>query len=379
MLTRFHRHVAGTLLLASIGVLFAMLALMALFALMDELRDASDGYSFTDALLYVGLSLPRRALEILPYAVFLGSLVGLGSLAEHSELTVARAAGMSPAQMYLGVAAPALLLLVLGFAVGEWVAPAGEERAELFKEQQLQGSDTVAVAGGYWYREGNLFMNVDGLLEGGGVSGARQFFYDDNKNLTRTRHAETATWDAVEGYWLLQGVVATELPVPLLRQRAPGSGMRLEQDLVDPGTRVDTTQSSDLRWIAQADPRLLSARLLVDENRLSIADLYYQINYMRREKLSVTTYELAFWTRVQQPLAVLGLALLAMAFVLGPLRQVSIGLRVSAGVLVGLTFKYLQDLFAPMSLVYGLPPAVAVAIPILVCWLVAVVALRRTA
>lgn len=379
MLTRFHRHVAGTLLLASIGVLFAMLALMALFALMDELRDASDGYSFTDALLYVGLSLPRRALEILPYAVFLGSLVGLGSLAEHSELTVARAAGMSPAQMYLGVAAPALLLLVLGFAVGEWVAPAGEERAELFKEQQLQGSDTVAVAGGYWYREGNLFMNVDGLLEGGGVSGARQFFYDDNKNLTRTRHAETATWDAVEGYWLLQGVVATELPVPVLRQRAPGSGMRLEQDLVDPGTRVDTTQSSDLRWIAQADPRLLSARLLVDENRLSIADLYYQINYMRREKLSVTTYELAFWTRVQQPLAVLGLALLAMAFVLGPLRQVSIGLRVSAGVLVGLTFKYLQDLFAPMSLVYGLPPAVAVAIPILVCWLVAVVALRRTA
>ena len=118
MLTRFHRHIGGTLLLASIGVLLAMLALMALFALMDELRDASEGYSFTDALVYVALSLPRRALEVLPYAVFLGSLVGLGSLAEHSELTVARAAEMSPSQMYLGVAAPALLLMALGFALG---------------------------------------------------------------------------------------------------------------------------------------------------------------------------------------------------------------------------------------------------------------------
>jgi lipopolysaccharide export system permease protein len=378
-MTTFHRHVAGTLLLTSIGVLLAMLALVALFALMDELPDANEAYSFADALLYVGLSLPRRALEILPYAVFLGSLVGLGSLAEHSELTVVRAAGMSPSQMFLGVAAPAVLLMALGAVLGEWVAPAGEERAELFKEQQLQGSDTVSVAGGYWYREGNLFMNVDGLLEGGGVSGARQFFYDENKNLVQTRRAETAVWEEATGSWLLRDVVSTQFPPAPKSLRVLSNPLHAAQDLVGAELRLRASSNTEVIWLGQADPRLLSARLLVDENRLSIADLYYQINYMRREKLSVTTYELAFWTRLQQPFAVLGLALLAMAFVLGPLRQVSIGLRVSAGVLVGLTFKYLQDLFAPMSLVYGLPAFVAVAIPILLCWLVAVIGLRRAA
>ncbi len=376
-MTTFHRHVAGTLLLTSLAVLFAMLALMALFALMDELRDANEAYRFVDALIYCGLSLPRRALEILPYAVFLGTLVGLGSLAEHSELTVVRAAGMSPSQMFRGVAAPALLLMALGFGLGEWLAPAAEERAELFKEQRLQGSETVSVAGGYWYREGNLFMNVDGLLEGGGVSGARQFFYDDHKNLMQTRRAETAIWDQHSGSWSLRDVVSTQFPPAPKSLRAISNPLREASELTDPKARLGVRRNAEVTWLGQADPRLLSARLLVDENRLSISDLYYQINYMRREKLSVTSYELAFWTRIQQPLAVLGLALLAMAFVLGPLRQVSIGLRVSAGVLVGLTFKYLQDLFAPMSLVYGLPPVIAVAIPILLCWVIAMIALRR--
>ena len=64
---------------------------------------------------------------------------------------------------------------------------------------------------------------------------------------------------------------------------------------------------------------------------------------------------------------------------LGPLRELGIGRRLSIGVLVGLAFKYLQDLFAPMSLVYDIPAAVAVAIPIGVCWVAGYFALRRVA
>ena len=195
----------------------------------------------------------------------------------------------------------------------------------------------------------------------------------------QTRRAETAVWEEATGAWLLRDVVSTQFPPAPKSLRELSNPLRAVQDLGGGELRLRASSNTEVIWLGQADPRLLSARLLVDENRLSIADLYYQINYMRREKLSVTTYELAFWTRLQQPFAVLGLALLAMAFVLGPLRQVSIGLRVSAGVLVGLTFKYLQDLFAPMSLVYGLPAFVAVAIPILLCWLVAVIGLRRAA
>ncbi|MEE8079392.1 MAG: LptF/LptG family permease, partial [Pseudomonadales bacterium] len=75
--------------------------------------------------------------------------------------------------------------------------------------------------------------------------------------------------------------------------------------------------------------------------------------------------------------AVLGLALIALGFVLGPLREVSMGVRISVGILVGLTFKYLQDLLAPMSIVYDMPPALAVLAPILGCWILGAWGMRR--
>ena len=55
------------------------------------------------------------------------------------------------------------------------------------------------------------------------------------------------------------------------------------------------------------------------------------------------------------------------------------GVRLSVGMLVGLSFKYLQDLFGPMSLVYDVRPVVALATPILVCWAVGWIGLKRVA
>jgi lipopolysaccharide export system permease protein len=80
---------------------------------------------------------------------------------------------------------------------------------------------------------------------------------------------------------------------------------------------------------------------------------------------------------VLQPLSVLGLALLALGFILGPLREVGMGTRLSVGVFAGLGFKYLQDLFAPMSMVYEIPAAIAVLLPILACWMLGVWGLQR--
>jgi lipopolysaccharide export system permease protein len=108
-----------------------------------------------------------------------------------------------------------------------------------------------------------------------------------------------------------------------------------------------------------------------------LQDLYRQIEYMDRERLSAEVYRLAYWTKIFQPFSVLGLALLALGFILGPLREVGMGVRLSVGVFAGLGFKYLQDLFAPMSMVYDLPAAIAVLLPILACWLMGAWGLAR--
>ena len=67
-----------------------------------------------------------------------------------------------------------------------------------------------------------------------------------------------------------------------------------------------------------------------------------------------------------QPLGIIGLTLVAMGFILGPLREVGIGLRLSVGMLTAFAFKYLQELFAPVSLLYNMPVWLGVLIPVLV-------------
>ena len=77
--------------------------------------------------------------------------------------------------------------------------------------------------------------------------------------------------------------------------------------------------------------------------------------------------ELAFWRKVLQPLATLGLVLVAMSFIFGPLREVQ-WVRGLIGVIVGVVFRISQDFFGPASLIFGYDPLVAAVVPISGCW-----------
>ncbi|HCW89814.1 MAG TPA: LPS export ABC transporter permease LptG, partial [Marinobacter sp.] len=66
----------------------------------------------------------------LPLGAFMGCLVGLGSMASASELTVIRAAGVSLKRIVWSAMKPALVVVLLGVVVGEYVAPVTERIAQ---------------------------------------------------------------------------------------------------------------------------------------------------------------------------------------------------------------------------------------------------------
>ena len=347
----------GTAVLLAIGVvLLAFLGLMSLFAMLEELREDDASYLVSEMLIYVALTIPRRIYEVLPYVVFLGALIGLGSLASRSEIVIFRTAGVSPGRIYVGVAWPAALIFLFGFALGEWVAPKGEEKAEVFKAQAMSERGAKLATRGYWYREGLMKMRAGNIGQQGELLDVLQFWYDEDNRLVRAVSARSAVYQAGEDpHWILRDVEETSIG-------------ELENVTRTVGT---------LRWDGQVDPRLLTVRVLVEPRKLSLEDLFRQIDYMERERLNTSVYELAFWSKVLQPFSELGLALLALGFILGPLREVGMGVRLSVGVFAGLGFKYMQDLFAPMSMVYDLPAAIAVALPIAACWVLGAWALSR--
>ena len=119
--------------------------------------------------------------------------------------------------------------------------------------------------------------------------------------------------------------------------------------------------------------------MVLAPDALSISGLWRYIHYLGEQGLSNGSYWLAFWTKVLQPLVTAALVLMAISFIFGPLRSVTLGQRVFTGVLVGFVFRIAQDLLGPSSLVFGFSPLLAVVVPAGICALAGFFLLRRAA
>lgn len=127
---KLDRYIGQSVLLAILAVLGIILGLASLFAFIDEMSDLSDTYTVMEAGNFVMLTAPRRLYDMLPMAALIGCLIGLGSLASSSELTIMRAAGVSIGRIVWAVMKPMLVLMLVGLLIGEYVAPVTENKAQ---------------------------------------------------------------------------------------------------------------------------------------------------------------------------------------------------------------------------------------------------------
>ncbi len=350
------RYITGHANRTILVVVMTLLALISLFAMFEELDESQATYGFTEAFTYVLRTLPRRLDEILVYGLFIGYLISLGRLAESNELTVCRVAGMSPLRL-MGALAPSMIVwLVLSMLVSEFVAPTSERRAEVEKLQAQYGDDALARRS-LWLRDGQLFMRVRAIDGEGQIHNVLQYWLDDNDELVEMVTARTGVYDAVRGEWQFADVTRTRLA-------------------------EEAAERSDLDawvWENPITPELLASQAFLAPNKMSMLALSRQIEFARAQELGVSEYELAFWSRALKPLTYAGLTLFALGVVMGPLRQVGMGLRLTVGVFAGLGFKYLQDLFAPAAIVFNIPALIAILIPIALYWGAAAYLIRRNA
>ena len=216
----------------------------------------------------------------------------------------------------------------------------------------LGSGNNVAEAHGVWHREGDIFMHLNAVQPNGVLHGVSRFEFDDNRQLKESSFARRAIYQG--DYWLLENVTTT----------------RIEDD------RTVREQDSSVRWDTGLSPSVLSV-LIVDPEDLSMSGLYTYARYLGEQGLSAARYWLAFWKKALMPLGTAVMVLVAISFVFGPLRSVTMGFRVFAGLLVGLLFKYMQDLLGPMSMVYGFNPMLAVLAPIAISAVAGVLLMRR--
>lgn len=346
------RYIGQTVLSACLIVLLAIIGLDVLFAFIEELKDLNQTYTLMVAIKYVLLSIPGGIYEYIPLSSLVGCLIGLGLLASSSELTVIRAAGVSKFRIVLSVCRPVLLLVISAALLGEFVVPLSGQQATIEKAKAYGSGRSVATQYGVWHREGSWVMHFNAIERDGTVHGLTLYEFAEDKQLISAGFARRANHQG--DYWNLQDLRTTYF-----------DGDR---------TRVETEARE--RWNSELEPGLLEL-LSMQPMDMSIESLYRFNRYMNTQALEAASHQLAFWRKLLQPLAIFSLVLIAVSFVFGSLRSVTMGQRVLVGILVGLVFKFSQDLLGPASTVYGFSPLIAVLSPIVICMMAGGWMLRR--
>ena len=164
-------YIGKTVFWAILVVLLVITGLSVLFAFIDQLGDLEGNYTLKEALVYVGMTSPGRLYEVLPMSALIGCLVGLGSLASNSELTVMRAAGVSLVRIIWAVMKPLLLLMVLGLAIAEYVVPWSEGQAQARRTLVQSEGKTQGSKHGMWHRQGQEYIHINSVQPGGRLVG----------------------------------------------------------------------------------------------------------------------------------------------------------------------------------------------------------------
>jgi len=350
---KLKRYIAQQVLAAVIGVLMVIVSLDAIADLVDQLSQLKGNYVFIEALLYVLLYIPSSVYDFLPLAALVGCLIGLGLLANSSELVVIRAAGVSIRQIIWAVMRPVLLFIFAGALLGEYVAPYTDQFADS-RRAFLQGHEKAMQSErGLWFRENDEYMHFNAVLPNGKLYGITRYRFDTDGNLVQASFIHSAIYQGE--YWAEQEGEITYFEGDLIRR----------EEFI---TR---------HWYTEVSPDLLNV-LVLDPDELPMQRLNAYANYQEKQNIDSSQYRLAFWQKALQPLATLSLVMIAISFIFGPLRQTTMGFRVFIGVIVGLVFQTSQKLLGPISIIMGFSPMFAVLTPILACFVLGWLLIKRS-
>lgn len=346
--------------LASIGLAWIVIvAIDALRTLVGELDDVGQGgYTLGRAMLYVLCTVPRRFYEMFGYAALIGSLLGLGSLANTGELTALRAAGLSKLRICAS-AVCSLALLTLGVVVlGETLGPYGERRAQQVL-LSAKSADVALTKGMLWARDGSTVIaarNAHSRGQAGEVDldGVRVFEFDAAGRLAALSVARRA--QHADGQWKFDQVRRTEFTLD----------------------RATSTTQASAQWNSSLDPGLL-ATSIVKPRYMNLRELARNMAVLDRNQQDASIFRGAWWARVFYPLGILVPALCALPFAFGTLRSGGLSKRLFLGVVLALGYFLMQRSVVNLAAVYDVPPALGNLLPPLLLLVLAAFYFRRRA
>ncbi|WP_087688690.1 MULTISPECIES: LPS export ABC transporter permease LptG [unclassified Pandoraea] len=371
----YEKYLARQIYLAFLFVLLAFVGLFVFFDLVSELGDVGRGnYRFQHALAYVLLFAPQRMYEIIPVASLIAAIYVCAQLAGNSEFTIFRVSGLSTGQALRSLLKIGLPVVLLTFAIGEFVAPGAEQLAQKIRLEALGSSVSAGFRSGVWVKDtveqegGRVtrFINVGTLNPDNTIADVRIYEFDSSLRLDSVRLAKLGQFQT-PNYWQLTDVSETVFSAT---DDATAGKDPLRALVQSKQVHIDKVQMK-----SELTPQILSV-LMVSPDNMAIGSLYKYIGHLKENQQNTDRYNLALWQKLLYPFAVFVMMALALPFAYLHARAGAIGLKVFGGIMLGMSFQLLNNLFSHLGLLNTWPAWFTAALPSLLYLVLAIAALR---
>lgn len=338
-------------LIAAVGLTtLAFLALFSFIDLVEELRSVNtngpDGYQLRHALAFVGTLAVSSLYELLPITVLIGSVFVMARMAQNSEFTVLRTSGLDPWRALRTMLGLGLIFTLVTFAVGDFLVPAADRAGQFLKARYLR-EITVGQTGA-WLREKQgdhaYWVNVGALQPDGGMRRIRIIEFDGAGKLVASIAAARGEFAGGDS-WLLHDVKRIEF-----------------KPSADSQTQADAAELAQFSWPTTLTSEMAAVALLKPD-RMPILDLFQFMRHLDANDQASQRYEIELWRKVFYPLSCLVMVVLALPFAYLHFRTTGISTFVFIGVMTGISFFLLNNLFGHFGNLRNWWPWLAAAAP----------------
>ena len=350
------RYITKTLRNYTLVVLLIWLSIYSFFNFLGELdRIGQADYTVLEAIKYIFLQVPEVIYKQASPIILLGCVLGMGYLATTNQLVVLQASGNSVFKLTALTIKTALIFVFMIIAFGEIIAPIASEEAEKGRTKALGQSFASQNQEGFWIREGGNYLNVEKNIDGNHFVGVTIIEVKSNK-ITSVVKSEDATFDGKS----------------LKMDNTDIFSINDSKDIDE----ISLKERNSYNKIVSFDQDLINS-LKKEPDELTTRNIYKQIQFLSDNKLNSGIYKVELYKRAIKPITLVAMILLAMLFVFGSTRDVSLGRKIFFGVSLSLSFEMLSRIGGAMALSLDFNPMISTVLPTTVVMVIAITLLIR--
>ncbi len=337
----FTKYLSKQIYIHFLFILFTFVVLFIFFDFLAEIKTIGmANYSTWLALGHVALQTPQRFYDFSPIAALIAGVIVLSKLSVKSEFVILRTSGLSPTKLLRILCCIAMPIVLFVFLLGEFINPVTEKISTNLKIQAL-GVSPSKLTSGIWLKNDRnnqkqfirILSNKDGNLQGVSVYKLNEFF--DLQEVIQAKYAHIqSNGNNKNNIWQFKHVT-------VLKKNAIA-------DMPE-----NTANFSIKKYNILNEPMYINtqffSRMLLKPEQLSIQQLYGYIDELKKNKQAVFEYEFAFSKKIIYPFSSLLMLILSLAFAYLHHRNTGIGIKIFAGIMLGLSFYLFYTLFSKLA------------------------------